>query len=408
MQQEALTLEKHAYGGESMGRLADGRAVFVPFALPGEDVRVRLVEDKPRYARAELIEVLTPSDGRIQPQCQHYQQCGGCHYQHIPYEDQLAVKAEVLRDQLRRIGKIEAPAVNPGVPSPQPWNYRNQVSFQITDQGHLGFRASLGQGIIPIRECHLLRDAIDKLWPQLDIESIPGLDKVSIRLGENNDLMVILHSSDPQPVGLELDIPLSMVHSGPGGSLVMAGDDHIVLDVNQHLFRISADTFFPANLALIEVMINHLLDKLPPLAEASLVHAYCGAGLFSAFIASHVDRLVAIENDPGACQDFVANLDEFDNVELYEAPVEAVLPSLDFTPAVLIVEPPRSGIERYALDGIISLEPEMVVYLSCDPATLARDAKRLAAGGYQLQEITPFDLLPQTYQIHSISFWNRA
>ena len=417
MPEEIVTFEKHTYGGDCLARLADGRAVFVPFAMPGEKAMIRLVEEKKRFARGEIIEILEPSPSRIQPQCAHFfvpsvdrqkkLACGGCHYQHIPYDEQLQLKAAVLRDQLERIGKLEDPPVNPTVPCPEPWNYRNHIQFHITPEGELGFHAPRGEGTIPIDECYLPEAAINNLWPQLDIESIPGLDRVGIRQGANDDLMVILESSDPQPIGLDLDLPLSVLHKGPGGSLVMAGDDHIVIEIKERLFRISGTSFFQVNTHMAASMISHLLDNLRLPQDITLIDAYCGVGLFSAFLAPHCARLVGIEVSPTASEDFAINLDEFDHVEIYEAPVKDVLPELDIRPDVILVDPPRSGLSGEALDGILSLAPETLVYISCDPATLARDAKRLTKGGYQLQEITPFDLFPHTYHIESISFWGK-
>ncbi len=428
MASETITLDKHTYGGDSLGRLSDGRAVFVPYALPGETVRIRIIEDKKRFARAELVEILEPVPQRIEARCPHFflprsnssnedgsGVCGGCHYQHISYEDQLAVKTEILRDQLERIGKLEDPPVHPAIPSPQPWNYRNHIQFHITSDGRLGFQAPRTESTVPIKECHLPEAAINQFWPQLDIESIPGLDRVGIRLGDNDDLMVVLESSDPQPVGLDVDMPLSVMHKGPGGSLVMAGDDHIVIEVSRRLFRVSGASFFQVNTLMAEKMVAHLLENLTLTEETTLIDAYCGVGLFSAFLAPHVGRLIGIEASPSACEDFTTNLDEFDHVEIYEAPVEDVLPALVFRPStslradpeVMLVDPPRSGLARAALDGILSLAPQTLVYISCDPATLARDAKRLTHGGYQLQQITPFDLFPHTYHIESISFWRK-
>lgn len=407
MESETFVLEKFAYGGEAMGRLSDGRAVFVPFGMPGEEVRVEITEDKSRFARAKLVEVFSPSEKRIEPRCRHFMQCGGCHYQHIPYEEQVKIKADILVDQLQRIGKIENPPINPSVASPLPWNYRNQIQFHLSEEGQLGFRAASAETTVPIRECHLPEEPVNMLWPQLDLEAIPGLDRVGIRLGENNDLMVVLRSSDPHPVGLDLDTPLSVVHLGPGGSLVMAGDDHIVIETQKRLFRVSAGAFFLANTALAAEMVNHLLKSIPRANEVTVIDAYCGVGMFSAFLAPKVSRLISIESSPTACEDFAANLDEFDNVELYEAPVEDVLLGLDVQPDVIVVDPPRSGLARQALDGILSLAPPTLAYISCDPATLARDGKRLINGGYQLEEITPFDLFPQTFHIESISIWKK-
>jgi len=406
---ETLTLDSFAYGGESFGRSAEGRATFVPFALPGEKVRIRLVEEKRGFARGELLEVLEASPERIEPRCPHFGDCGGCHYQNIPYEKQLQAKAEILRDQLRRIGKLKDPPVQLTVPSPNPWNYRNHVQFHLTEQGRLGFvstKSSSGQGVIPIDECHLPADPLIELWGQLDIESIPGLDRVGLRLGAGDDRMVVLESGDPEPIEMELDLPVSVIYRGPGGSLVLGGDDHIVIEVLDRPFRVSAGVFFQVNTAMAAKMVAHLLENLDLSPQDTLVDAYCGVGLFSAFLAPKVARLVGIESHPDACEDFVVNLDAFENVELYEAPVEGALSALGMDVDILVADPPRAGLGRRTLEGIQTLNPGTIAYISCDPATLGRDARYLIEMGYQLRQITPFDLFPQTYHIESISFWD--
>ncbi|MGD8456820.1 MAG: methyltransferase, partial [Anaerolineales bacterium] len=152
-------------------------------------------------------------------------------------------------------------------------------------------------------------------------------------------------------------------------------------------------------------MVEHLLEQLPLTPSTTLLDVYCGVGLFSAFTAPRVGRLIGIESNPNAVDDFAVNLDAFDHVEIYQAPAEEVLPTLEVEADVILVDPPRAGLSREVLDAILKLHPAVLAYVSCDPATLARDAKRLTAGGYTLEHITPFDLFPQTYHIESVSFW---
>lgn len=395
-----------AHGGEAIGRLPDGRAVFVPFALPGERVRLVIVEDKNRYARAELIEVLEPSPQRITPRCIHFGLCGGCHFQHLPYEAQLAAKTDILKDQLERIGKIQNAPVKPPVAG-QPWNYRNHVQFHLTPQGELGYFTAQGDRVFPIRECHLPEDAINQVWPQLDFEGIPDLERIGLRLGSGEDLQLTLESRDPLPPDIEVEgLPLSVIHASPAGELVLAGSPSTLLEVNARQFRVSAGSFFQVNTLMADKMVNYLLELLPQRSSLG-IDAYCGVGLFSAFLAPHLERLIGIEVSPFACEDFAVNLDEFDHVELYEAPVEDVLVSLDMHPDWLLVDPPRAGLAPLALDGIVRLAPRVFAYVSCDVATFARDAGRLTRGGYRLQEITPFDLFPQSYHLETISFWEK-
>lgn len=161
---------------------------------------------------------------------------------------------------------------------------------------------------------------------------------------------------------------------------------------------------------MAEKMVQHLIAQLPITPSTSLLDIYCGVGLFSAFFASRCKNVIGIESSSAACEDFVVNLDEFDNVELYEGLAEEILPGLVgriTNPPHVIVDPPRAGIERHALDSIVQMKPQVIAYVSCDPSTLARDAKRLIEGGYQLKQVKPFDLFPQTYHIESINFFER-
>ena len=390
------------YGGDALGRLPDGRAVFVPYALPGERARIRLVEEKRGFARAELVEILRPSPERIPPRCVHFGTCGGCHYQNLPYEKQLAAKTDILREQLERIAGV-SPNLLPIVPSPQPWHYRNAVQFSLTPEGQLGYQQAGSHNVVPISECHLPESILDELWPQLSFEPDSGIQRVELRAGAEEEVLITLEGDDPQPPPFEVDFPVSAVHIGPAGAMVLAGDDHILMEILGRTFHVTAGAFFQVNTAQAEAMVRHLLDLIPDTPPHTALDVYCGAGLFSAFLAPKVARLVGIELSPEACEDFAANLDEFDHVELYQGPAEEVLPALKIEAGLVVVDPPRSGLDRAVLQALVRLAAPLLIYVSCDPATLARDTRRLLEGGYRLQQVTPFDLFPQTYAIESIS-----
>ena len=403
-----ITLTTLTYGGDAMGRLPDGRAVFVPFGLPGERVRARLTEEKQNFARGEIVEIIAESPERIKPRCVHFGLCGGCHYQHLPYPKQLTAKAEILRDQLTRIGKIQNPPVAQTVASPSEWNYRNHAQFHLTDDGKMGFVNSAGKAVIPISECHLPEPAINALWPQLEFESDADVQRVSLRVGVDDDLLLALESDSPEPPPLDLEAGISVAHVYEGHALVLAGDDHILIRVLGRDFKVSAPSFFQVNTAMAEKMVEHVLASLPITNEDTLLDLYCGAGLFSAFFASRAGRVIGIESSLSACEDFVINLDEFENVELYEGEAEDILPGLVAQVSDLryaIVDPPRAGLDRRVIDALTQIAPRMIAYVSCDPSTLARDAKRLIERGYALKQVTPFDLFPQTYHIESISIF---
>jgi 23S rRNA (uracil1939-C5)-methyltransferase len=396
------------YGGEALGRLPDGRAIFVPFALPGEKVRVQIEEEKRGHVRASLIDVLEPSTNRVKPRCPHFTACGGCHYQHIDYSDQLKNKAAILCEQLERIGGLRDIPCLPTIPCPSPWYYRNHIQFHQAADGKLGYQAARSKSVVTIQECHLPEIALNELWPQLDLDPVPGLERISLRLGMNEDIMLILESSDPEPLDFSVeDLPISAVHLGPGGALVLAGSEILTIRVLNRPFQVSPASFFQVNTLQAAAMVEHLQQSLTLASNDTLLDIYCGVGLFSAFLAPRVERLVGIELSSSACHDFAVNLDEFDHVELYEASAQGVLASQKFNPNAIVVDPPRTGLGQRTLDGLLAQNATQIAYVSCDPSTLARDTKRLTTGGYQLRQITPFDLFPQTYHIESISIWEK-
>jgi 23S rRNA (uracil1939-C5)-methyltransferase len=353
-----------------------------------------------------LIEVLTPASQRVTPRCPHYTFCGGCHYQHISYDGQLAHKIAILEEQLQRLGGLDNVPIQPPIPSPQPWNYRNHVQFHLTPQGKLGYLKPRSDDVLQIQECHLPEVVLNKVWPLLDLEPIPGLQRIGLRLGYGDEVMLVLESLDINPPeALVEDLPVSIVHLSPAGTLVIAGSDHLQMKILNHTFHVSAASFFQINTLVVEKMVDHLIANLPLTGNTSIVELYCGVGLFSAFLAPKVKQLVGVESSPTACDDFVTNLDEYDNVVLYEAPAEEVLPQLNINPDILLADPPRTGLHTRVLEAILKLQPPLLAYISCDPSTLSRDARRLEEGGYQLKQITPFDLFPQTYHIESLSIW---
>ncbi len=405
-----ITLEKLTYGGEAMGRLPDGRAVFVLFGLPGEQVRVELTEDKKNFARGKLLEILQPAPERIEAKCKHFGKCGGCHYQNLAYKNQLLTKTEILRDQLQRIGKIENPPIKPMVPSPLEYNYRNHVQFHLTAEGKVGFINAKGNSTLPIEKCHLPETGINAFWHNLQFESNKDVERVSLRTAWNEELMIVLESETPETPEFEIEADVSVAHVFDEHAVVIVGQDNLLYHILGKEFRVSATSFFQVNTKMAEKMVSHLIAQLPASPSTTLLDVYCGVGLFSKFFAEKCQTVIGIEDSESACDDFVFNLDEFENVEIYEGTAEEILPGLAGrldSSTFAIVDPPRAGIERHALDAILEINPQIIAYVSCDPSTLARDAARLISGGYQLIDVTPFDLFPQTYHIESISIFKK-
>jgi len=219
--------------------------------------------------------------------------------------------------------------------------------------------------------------------------------------------MLVLESEQVEAPEMELESDISVVHLVAEDPIILAGDDFIVIEVLGQPFKVSAGSFFQVNTAMAAEMVKHLLEVLPFTAKTTLLDVYCGVGLFSAFFAPRVKKVIGIELAASSCEDFAVNLDPFDNVDLYEAAAEEVLPALQEYAELVILDPPRAGLDKAVIDALVASHPETIAYVSCDPATLARDAARLIAGGYKLKQVTPFDLFPQTYHIESISIFEK-
>jgi len=405
-----LHLTDVAHGGDTLGR-HEGKVVFVPYAMPGEEVLVEIVEDKGRYARAELVEILSPSPHRVEPPCPHFGpgKCGGCQWQHIAYQAQLDFKAAVVGDQLARLGRLPEIPVKPTIPSVSPWHYRNHVQFTVDDDGRLGFVATDGRRVEPIEVCYLLHPLLEELFAALDLE-LPGLVRLSLRAGVNTGhQMIIFETRDDEPPALESDLPVSCVLLLSDGTPVnLIGSNHITEEVAGRRFRISAASFFQVNTAAAEELVGVVGEYLAPAGDEVLLDAYCGVGTFALSLADKVGQVIGLEEAASAVEDARLNAGGLASVEFIEGSVEAVLPQLDRRIDLAVLDPPRQGCKPEALTALIELAPRRVVYVSCDPATLARDARKLAEGGYHLVEVQPVDMFPQTYHVESVALFGRS
>ncbi len=406
-----LHLTDMAHGGDALGR-HEGKVIFVPYAMPGEEALVEIVEDKGRYARGRLVEILSPSPQRVDPPCPHFGpgKCGGCQWQHIAYQAQLEFKAAVVGDQLARLGRLpDVPLkMKRPIPSTSPWHYRNHVQFSISDDGRLGFVSAKGRRVETIEVCYLLHPLLEELFTALDLE-LPGLARLSLRAGVNTgDQMMIFETHDDLPPALESDLPVSCVLLLSDGTPVnLIGSNHITEMVAGRRFHISATSFFQVNTAAAEELVRVVGEYLAPTSEETLLDAYCGVGMFALSLADKVGHVIGIEEDEGAVADARLNASELTNVEFIEGSVETSLPQLDRPIDLAVLDPPRQGCKPEALRALVELAPRRIVYVSCDPATLARDARRLAEGGYQLVEVQPVDMFPQTYHVESVALWER-
>jgi 23S rRNA (uracil1939-C5)-methyltransferase len=404
-----VELTAMAHGGSALGR-HQGQVIFVPYAIPGETVRVEIVESRTRWARARLLEVVAPSPHRVDPPCPYFgpDKCGGCQYQHIAYEAQAEFKGQVVADQLARIGGLHGIDVAEIIGAAEPWSYRNHVGFSVTPAGRLGFLTADTHHVIAVEECLILDPLLDDLWAALDMKW-PQLRRLSLRCGSaTGDLMAVFELNHYEDFDIEVDFPVScVILLADGEAVVLMGDPHLVEHVAGRDYYISAGSFFQVNTAGAEVLVALVHDYLAPTGDETLLDLYCGVGLFGLSLAKQVGRAVGVEADPSAAADFRRNAQGMDHVSLLEGKVQAALAHLEEPVDLVVLDPPRSGAGERAIAEIARLAPRRIVYVSCDPATLARDARRLVDSGYQPEQVQPVDLFPQTYHVESVALFTR-
>jgi 23S rRNA (uracil1939-C5)-methyltransferase len=404
-----LELTAMGHGGSALGR-HQGQVIFVPYAIPGETVRAEIVEAHTRWARARLLEVLVPSPHRVDPPCPYFgpDKCGGCHFQHIAYEAQAEFKGQVLVDQLARVGGLHGVDVAEIIAAAEPWSYRNHVQFSVTPAGRLGFLTADTHHVVAVDECLLLDPLLDDLWAALDMKW-PQLRRLSLRCGSaTGDLMAVFELDHYEDFDIEVDFPVScVILLADGEAVVLMGGPHLIDHVAGRDYCISAGSFFQVNTAGAEVLVALVRDYLAPTADDTLLDLYCGVGLFGLSLADQVGRVVGVEADPSAAADFRRNAQGVDHVSLLEAKVQAALAHLEEPVDLVVLDPPRSGAGERVVGEMARLAPRRIVYVSCDPATLARDARRLVDSGYQPVQVQPVDLFPQTYHVESVALFTR-
>ncbi len=403
-----LTLTAMANGGAAFGRGDDSRVVFVPQAIPGERVRVEIVEDKKRYARGRLVEILESSPERVEPPCPHFGPCGGCHFQHIADPAQLRFKEEVIRDQLSRLAGLTEANVQPVLANPEPWAYGIEANLYPAPEGKLGFWSpDLGR-VMPVETCLVMKPRLLELFQDTDL-LLPNLRKMTLRIGSDGGLLAALEVDGVEPPSLETDFPVSVALVLPDNTAAnLVGENYLLQSVNEHDFRVSAGCFFYPSLQAAEQLVDVVLGYATLDRQDKVLELFSGVGTLTAFLASAAAEVVGIESNPDAVADAAVNLNGYDNVTLYEGRVETILPLLDVTPDVVIAHPPAAGLAPLIVDEIGHFGPDRFVYVSSDVATMARDSRRLTTAGYRLVELQPIDMLPQNFQTQTVSLWAPA
>jgi 23S rRNA (uracil1939-C5)-methyltransferase len=403
-----LTLSDMAHGGSAVGRDDEGRVVFVPLAIPGERAEVEIVERKKRFAWARLVTVLDPSESRVAPRCPHFGPCGGCQFQHIDYAAQLQLKEGIVKDQLERIGKMENASVRPTLANPEPWAYAVEVHFGVSPDGHLGFWSPELEQVMPVETCHIIHPQLLELSQDVDL-ALPELNVLTLGVGDDGAMMATIDLTGGEPPALEADFPVSAALMLPDGrSVNLIGDNYLVQAVKGRDFRVTSGCFFWPSPPATDLLVDSVLQYAGLNGAKTVLELFAGVGTLTAFLAPEAAEVTGVEVNPDAVADAAVNLDEFDNVTLFEGPVEEILPLLELDPDVVVIDPPASGLPLPVLDRIVELEPERIVYVSSDVATLARDGRRLTTAGYTLVEVQPLDMHPQTSRIQTVSSWERG
>jgi 23S rRNA (uracil1939-C5)-methyltransferase len=371
----------------------------------------------------------------VEPPCPYFglDKCGGCQWQHIGYERQAELKREIVTDQLRRLGHITTlpvadtlvvatPSLSEGETGDDKtqyllsntqylmFGYRNHVQFAATSDGKLGYRRTASHEVIAIDRCLLLHERLDELHTALDV-AWPELTGVSLRTGVNTSQALILFETtgDDAPE-LEINLPAACALLTPHGVKPLIGEPWIVEEVAGRRYRVSAESFFQVNTAAAEALVAVVTQYAQLRPNDVLLDAYCGVGLFALSLAGLAAEVIGIESSPSACEDFAFNAGDAANVTLHEGAVEEVLLVLRSQRQhvdVVVMDPPRAGAGPEVIRELAALGPRRIVYVSCDPATLARDAVDLASVGYRLIEAQPVDLFPQTYHVETVALWER-
>jgi len=393
-----LELTDIAHGGEAVGRL-DGKAYFVDGAMPGERVRGEITRDAGSWARLELREVLTASPHRVEPPCPRFGACGGCQWQFADYPTQLEWKRSILAGQLAHLGRVDHPPVRDTVAVGAPFGYRNRVDFQVAS-GLPAFSRRRSHLLQPIDQCLLLQPALGDLVSRLG--DLGAATALTLRLATaTGALLAVIDGPVPSQAS---SWGCGVVQRHRGRLIPLVGSGWIVETVAGVAWRITGDAFFQNHTAGAAALVGLVGEALSPRAGETLLDAYAGGGLLGLTVGRGTAGVVAVESAPVAADDLRHNAKAAPMpVRVVEGAVETALPHLETSWDLAVVDPPRTGLGERGVQAIVAGRPRALAYVSCDPASLARDTRLLVEAGYRLEWAVPVDLFPQTFHVETVA-----
>jgi 23S rRNA (uracil1939-C5)-methyltransferase len=414
-----LTIDRLGIHGEGVAR-HHGLTIFVEGALPQERVRAKVVENKKTFARAKLLENLLPSPDRIQPACSYFGECGGCQLMHLTYSKQLEAKQTRVKDALQRIGKIEA-EVSPCIPSNEPFSYRNKIQLSVDADHRLGLYARTTHDLVPISKCAIHCPLGEKVLTTLQKLSLPTalkhvLIKTAVKTGQVLVILVTKTPEHPTVFAKELlekvkEIKGVVQNVNPSNETILgtefhtlAGQGWIEEELSGLMFKVSPASFFQVNPSQAEALYAKVGEFAELRGTETVLDAYSGVGTLSLILANSAKAVIGIESNDAAVNDAKENAEknQICNAHFLSGRAEEKIAELEEID-VAILNPPRIGCERSLLEAIAEKKPQKILYVSCDPATLARDLNILIQKGYRLTAVQPFDMFPQTMHVETVA-----
>ena len=441
-----LTITSIAPGGDGVSKLPDGRTAFLPYGAPGDVVRARIIQDQKNFVRARIDQIVTPGPGRVTPPCPVAGRCGGCAWQHLDYQSQADAKTSFLVENLKRIGKLEEPPVRPIWAAESPFAYRNKAQVPVgkapDGSMRLGYYKEGSHDIValPDEGCRILAPAVDRALAFVRV-ALPGLKQrpydpkaqegnlrhVMIRATERGEAMVVIVTREPLGEPARKNAMTWMGQAGivsvqnnlqrKTGNVILgeetlqiAGTDALTEELDGLKFRLTATSFFQVNNAQTRNLWKALAAARTWTSGDRVLELYCGVGTLSLALARLGADVVGFEANEGAVQDARANAALNGLAAVFETGDAARawerLPA-GWKPQLMVVDPPRKGLDAEVIDGLAAVGVSELLYVSCDPASLARDTARLAEKGYRMRSCQPVDLFPQTAHIESVALFHK-